>query len=49
MMTKVLLLIAGRSFRVRCEDMKKLLLATRSKVFILHLIAWTCPGEFRVR
>jgi hypothetical protein len=48
-MTKVLPLIADRSFEVRREDIKKLLLATRSKVFILHLIAWTCLSEFRVR
>jgi hypothetical protein len=49
MMTKVLPLIPGRSFEVRREDMKTLLLATRSKVFIWHLIAWSCLGEFRVR
>jgi hypothetical protein len=39
MMTTVLPLIADRSFKVRCEDMKKLLIAMRGKVFILHLIA----------
>ena len=48
MMTKVLPLIAGHSFKVRREDMKILLLATRSKIFILHL-ARTCSGEFRAR
>ena len=45
--------IAGRGFKVRREDMKKLLLATRGKVFTLqnvdHLISCTRLGEFRTR
>ena len=49
LMTRVLPLIAGRSFKVRREDMKKLLLATRGKVFNLHLIACTGLSEFRRR
>ena len=32
---EVVACIAGRGFRVRREDMKKLLLATRGKVFTL--------------
>ena len=43
--------IAGRGFRVRREDMKKLLLATRGKVFTLqnmrHLVEHTRLAEFR--
>ena len=49
LMTKVLPVIAGRSFKVRREDMKKLLLATRGKVFNLNLIACTGLSEFRRR
>jgi hypothetical protein len=49
LMTKVLPLIAGRSFKVRGKDMKKLLLATRGKLSNLHLIACTGPSEFRRR
>jgi hypothetical protein len=49
LMTKVLPLIAGRIFKVQREDMKKLLLATRSKVFNLHLIGCTGLSEFRRR
>jgi hypothetical protein len=41
--------IAGRSFKIRREDMKKLLLATRGKVFTLHLSAWTGLREFWTR
>jgi len=36
---EVIACIAGRGFRVRREDMKKLLLATRGKVFTLHNLA----------
>jgi hypothetical protein len=50
---KVIVCIAGRGFKVRREDMKKLLLATRGKVFTLqnldHLIAWTRLAEFRTK
>ena len=50
---EVVACIAGRGFKVRREDMKKLLLATRGKVFTLqnveHLIACTRLGEFRTR
>jgi hypothetical protein len=50
---EVIACIAGRGFKVRREDMKKLLLATRGKVFTLqnteHLIACTRLGEFRTR
>lgn len=50
---EVIACIAGRGFKVRREDMKKLLLATRGKVFTLqnveHLIACTRLGEFRSR
>lgn len=45
--------IAGRGFKVRREDMKKLLLSTREKVFTLqtlsHLIECTRLGEFRTQ
>jgi hypothetical protein len=50
---EVIACIAGRGFKVRREDMKKLLLATRGKVFTLqnveHLIACTRLSEFRTR
>jgi hypothetical protein len=50
---EVVACIAGRGFKVRREDMKKLLLATRGKVFTLqngeHLIACTRLREFRTR
>jgi len=50
---EVIACIAGRGFKVRREDMKKLLLATRGKVFTLqnvdNLIACTRLGEFRTR
>jgi len=45
--------IAGRGFKVRREDMKKLLIATRGKVFTLQnmdrLIECIRAGEFRSR
>jgi hypothetical protein len=41
--------IAGRSLKVRREEMKKLLLATRGKVFTLHLIACAGLDEFRTQ
>ncbi|MBK5942249.1 hypothetical protein [Halochromatium roseum] len=50
---EVVACIAGRGFGVRREDMKKLLLATRGKVFTLQnmdqLVAWTRLREFRSR
>lgn len=50
---EVIACIAGRGFKVRREDMKKLLLATRGKVFTLqnveHLIACTRLAEFRTK
>jgi hypothetical protein len=50
---EVVACIAGRGFKVRREDMKKLLLATRGKVFTLQnveqLIVCTRLGEFRTR
>lgn len=50
---EVVACIAGRGFKVRREDMKKLLLATRGKVFTLRnldrLVASTKLSEFRVR
>jgi hypothetical protein len=50
---EVIACIAGRGFGVRRGDMRKLLLATRGKVFTLqnleHLIACTRLGEFRTR
>jgi hypothetical protein len=36
---EVVACIAGRGFKVRREDMKKLLIATRGKVFTLETIA----------
>jgi len=45
--------ITGRGFKVRREDMKKLLLATRGKLFTLqnlaHLVECTRLAEFRTR
>jgi len=35
---QVIACIAGRGFRVRAEDMKKILLATRGKVFTLKTL-----------
>ena len=35
---QVIACIAGRGFRVRAEDMKKMLLATRVKVFTLKTL-----------
>jgi hypothetical protein len=50
---EVIACIAGRGFGVRREDMKKLLLATRGKVFTLKtlgaLLAHTRLREFRTR
>jgi len=50
---EVVAAIAGRGFKVRREDMKKLLIATRGKVFTLQnmdrLIECTCAAEFRTR
>jgi len=50
---EVVACIAGRGFGVRREDMKKLLLATRGKVFTLRtldsLVAHTRLREFRTR
>jgi len=50
---EVVVAIAGRGFKVRREDMKKLLTATRGKVFTLRnmdrLIECTRAGEFRTR
>lgn len=50
---EVVACIAGRGFGVRREDMKKLLLATRGKVFTLQnmeqLVAWTRLREFQSR
>ena len=50
---EVVAAIAGRGFKVRREDMKKLLIATRGKVFTLQnmdrLIECTRAGEFRTR
>ena len=50
---EVVACIAGRGFGVRREDMKKLLLATRGKVFTLQnireLVDHTCLAEFRSR
>ncbi len=50
---EVIACIAGRGFKVRREDMKKLLLATQGKVFTLenlnHLIQWTRLREFQTR
>ena len=50
---EVIACIAGRGFKVRREDMKKLLLATRGKVFTLQnlsrLVDCTRLSEFRTR
>lgn len=50
---EVIACIAGRGFKVRREDMKKLLLATRGKVFTLEnldrLIECSHLAEFRTR
>ena len=50
---EVVACIAGRGFKVRREDMKKLLLATRGKVFTLqnlsHLVDCTKLSRFRTR
>jgi hypothetical protein len=50
---EVIACIAGRGFGVRREDMKKLLLATRGKVFTFktldQLITHTRLKEFRAR
>lgn len=50
---EVVAAIAGRGFKVRREDMKKLLLATRGKVFTLEnmdkLIECTKAGEFKTK
>ncbi len=50
---EVIACVAGRGFKVRREDMKKLLLATRGKVFTLqnlaHLVEFTRLAEFRTR
>ncbi len=50
---EVVACIAGRGFGVRREDMKKLLLATRGKVFTLQnmtrLVDCTRAGEFKTR
>ena len=50
---EVVAAIAGRGFKVRREDMKKLLIATRGKVFTLQnmdrLIECTRAGEFRTK
>jgi hypothetical protein len=50
---EVIACIAGRGFKVRREDMKKLLLATRGKVFTLqnlaHMVEFTRLAEFRTR
>jgi hypothetical protein len=50
---QVIACIAGRGFKVRREDMKKLLLSTRGKVFTLqnlsHLVECTRLSEFRTR
>lgn len=50
---EVIACIAGRGFKVRREDMKKLLISTRGKVFTLqtisHLVDCTKLAEFRTR
>ncbi|MGD0639238.1 MAG: hypothetical protein ABSC22_00700 [Roseiarcus sp.] len=50
---EVVACIAGRGFGVRREDMKKLILATRGKVFTLqnlsHLVDCTALAAFRTR
>lgn len=50
---EVIACIGGRGFGVRREDMKKMLLATRGKIFTLktigHLVEWSRLREFRTR
>ena len=50
---EVVAAIAGRGFKVRREDMRKLIIATKGKVFTLQnidkLIDYTRIGEFRTR
>ncbi len=50
---EVIACIAGRGFKVRREDMRKLILATRGKVFTLQtigsLVEYTRIREFRTR
>jgi len=50
---EVIACIAGRGFKVRREDMRKLILATRGKVFTLQtigsLVEYTRLKEFRTR
>lgn len=50
---EVVACIAGRGFKVRREDMKKLLVATRGKVFTLQnlqqLVESTGLQEFRTQ
>ena len=50
---EVIACIAGRGFKVRREDMKKLLLATRGKVFTLEnlnkLVECSRLNEFRTK
>jgi hypothetical protein len=50
---QVIACIAGRGFKVRREDMKKLLLATRGKVFTMqnldHLVACTRLADFKTK
>ena len=49
----VIACIAGRGFKIRREDMKKLLLSTRGKVYTLHnldrLVDTSRLVEFRTR
>jgi hypothetical protein len=51
--TQVVACIAGRGFKVRREDMKKLILATRGKVFTLQTVArlidCTRLGEYKTK
>jgi len=50
---EVIACFAGRGFKVRREDMKKLLLATRGKVFTLEnlnrLVEFSRLSEFRTK
>ena len=50
---EVIAFIAGRGFGVRREDMKRMLLATRGKVFTLHnldkLVECTGLKEFKTK
>jgi hypothetical protein len=50
---EVIACIAGRGFKVRREDMKKLILATRGKVFTLqtlnHLVACTRLAKYKTK